>query len=407
MAGDEPPRVGSAAGRAASGAAKQVARAATRKATKRLAQTIVGASSAGTSVAVEAGLRAAKPLLKVLVVVLVITVAVVAFVLVGMTAAAGSAGGSGSTTTCAIADTSVPGDLMPVYDAAAARFGLGPRGGAYLAAINRVETDFGRNVGPSGAGAIGPMQFLPETWAKGHHVGEARVVVAPTTANADGYATDGDEDGVADSANAADAIHAAARYLQANGAPAGWPGAVYAYNHSSEYVSSVTTLADAYAGRCTTFATDVALTNGPKATLGGDGLASAPATAPDFVKAMIGAANQIARKPYVWGGGHQSATPSLVDGYDCSGAVSYVLHAGGLLDHTMVARGFESWGAPVGVGEDGGWVVVYANDGHVWMTIAGLVFDNYGSRDGRSMWSARVVEKVASYVARRPPDART
>ena len=59
----------------------------------------------------------------------------------------------------------VPAKLIPIYEQAAARYRLGPRGPAILAAINKVETDFGTNMGPSSAGAIGWMQFMPSTWS--------------------------------------------------------------------------------------------------------------------------------------------------------------------------------------------------------------------------------------------------
>lgn len=384
--------------------AKRAAKAAARKAAKRATQAIVGASTAGTSVAAEIGWRAAKPLLKLAVALLALMMVVAVFVLVGITAAAGSDSAAGGGATCAIEDERVPGELAPVYAAASSRFALGPRGAAMLAAINRVETDFGRNVGRSSAGAVGWMQFLPSTWAKGHENHEGRVVVPPTASTADGYATDGDDDGLADTDDAADAIHSAARYLQANGAPDDWNAAIYAYNHSSDYVNDVMTFADAFAGTCTEFVAEAPITAGARAKLVEGRLASIPESAPQPVKEMIQAANRIAHKPYVWGGGHGTATPTLVDAYDCSSAVSYVLHAGGLLGRTMVARDFESWGVGLGPGAAGGWVVVYANDGHVWMSLAGLVFDNYGSRGDRSMWSDHAVERVSSYVARRPPD---
>jgi hypothetical protein len=87
-----------------------------------------------------------------------------------------------------------------------------------LAAIELIETDFGRVVGLSVVGAEGPMQFMPATWAEygRGNVHEQR-----------------------------DAISAAARYLAANGAPSDMPGAIYHYNPSSDYVRAVR----AYAAR--------------------------------------------------------------------------------------------------------------------------------------------------------------
>ncbi len=78
-----------------------------------------------------------------------------------------------------------------------------------------------------------------------------------------------------------------------------------------------------------------------KATIGPDGLAVAPASAPDAVKTMIEAGNQIATKPYKYGGGHGQWDDT---GYDCSGSMSYVMHAAGLLDEALDSTGFESYG---------------------------------------------------------------
>jgi hypothetical protein len=94
----------------------------------------------------------------------------------------------------------------------------------------------------------------------------------------------------------------------------------------------------------------------------------APPGAPAAVGAAIAAANHIAGRPYVWGGGHLGWRSR---GYDCSGAVGYVLHAAGLLDVTMVSGQLAGWGT-AGLGH---WITVYANADHVYMTIAGLRFD--------------------------------
>ena len=98
-----------------------------------------------------------------------------------------------------------------------------------LAAIGQVESGHGRNVGPSTAGALGPMQFLPSTWAFA--------------------GVDGDGDGRADIMNAYDAVPAAALYLCRNGAGQGGQGlynAIYSYNHADWYVREVLDLAARY-----------------------------------------------------------------------------------------------------------------------------------------------------------------
>jgi len=95
-----------------------------------------------------------------------------------------------------------------------------------LAAINKIESNFGRNMGPSSAGAIGWMQFMPSTWMR--------------------WGVDANGDGVADPWNATDAVFSAARYLQAAGAPADLYRAAFAYNHADWYVQEVLSLADLY-----------------------------------------------------------------------------------------------------------------------------------------------------------------
>ena len=112
----------------------------------------------------------------------------------------------------------------------------------------------------------------------------------------------------------------------------------------------------------------------PSATLVG-ARAIAPASAPPSVKAMIKAANHIRHRKYIWGGGHRKWN---MRGYDCSGAVSYVLHAGGLLDCPLDSTGFMKFGE----GGGGQWVSIYANHGHAFMVIAGLRWDTSLITDG-------------------------
>ncbi len=108
--------------------------------------------------------------------------------------------------------------------------------------------------------------------------------------------------------------------------------------------------------------------------------AIAPPDAPLVVKAVIEAANQISDMPYIWGGGHGSFTD---DGYDCSGAVSYALHGGGLIDSPIDSGGFTAWGSPGA----GNWISVFANDGHVYAVIAGLRFDTSMTGGNGPRWS--------------------
>jgi hypothetical protein len=106
------------------------------------------------------------------------------------------------------------------------------------------------------------------------------------------------------------------------------------------------------------------------ATLAPDGTAIPPTDAPRPVRKAINAANRIHTLPYIWGGGHNRKFSGT--GYDCSGSVSYVLHAAGLLRSPMTSGGLaRSWGLP-GAGQ---WITVYANKMHTYAVIAGLRWD--------------------------------
>jgi peptidoglycan hydrolase CwlO-like protein len=132
------------------------------------------------------------------------------------------------------------------------------------------------------------------------------------------------------------------------------------------------------------------------ATLDANGDAIPPANAPLAIRGVIEAANQIDDLPYIWGGGHGSFTSS---GYDCSGAVSFALHGGGLLDSPLDSTGFEVWGESGG----GNWITVFANSGHAWAYIAGLRWDTGGPGGGNGpRWSTVMRDDASSFVARHP-----
>jgi peptidoglycan hydrolase-like protein with peptidoglycan-binding domain len=150
-------------------------------------------------------------------------------------------------------------------------------------------------------------------------------------------------------------------------------------------------------------ATSSASTPG-KATINPDGTATAPAGAPAIVQQIIAAGNQIIDKPYVYGGGHGSFTDS---GYDCSGAVSYALHGGGLLSSPEDSTQLETFGS-AGVGK---WVSVYADAGHAFLVVAGIAFDtaDYGGPNIPSgsgpRWRTNPTGNLADggdYVVRHP-----
>jgi peptidoglycan hydrolase-like protein with peptidoglycan-binding domain len=133
------------------------------------------------------------------------------------------------------------------------------------------------------------------------------------------------------------------------------------------------------------------------ATLNADGTVTAPASAPAAIKAVIAAANTIAFKPYIYGGGHGSWNDS---GYDCSGSTSYALHGAGLISAPEDSTEFESYGSP-GAGR---WITLYANSGHVYMQVAGLWFDTAAQSrsNGNDRWSVSRASSAGGFIVRHP-----
>jgi peptidoglycan hydrolase CwlO-like protein len=125
------------------------------------------------------------------------------------------------------------------------------------------------------------------------------------------------------------------------------------------------------------------------------GMVQPPPGAPQAVDQVIAAGNAIATVPYIYGGGHASFH---ADGYDCSGSVSYALAAAGLVSSPMVSGDFEDWGDP----GPGKWITIYANAGHVWMTVAGWRFDTVALAEDGTRW-ARGGGEFDGFVVRHPP----
>jgi peptidoglycan hydrolase-like protein with peptidoglycan-binding domain len=135
---------------------------------------------------------------------------------------------------------------------------------------------------------------------------------------------------------------------------------------------------------------------GEQATIGPDGKAIAPASAPEAVKRIIAAGNEIHDMPYLYGGGH-SAPPNKASGYDCSGSMSYAFQGAGLLKNALDSSGFAAWGDP-GPGQ---WVTTYGNAGHSYMIVAGLRFDTSGRANAGSRWQTKQ-RSSAGYTERHP-----
>ncbi len=138
-----------------------------------------------------------------------------------------------------------------------------------------------------------------------------------------------------------------------------------------------------------------AVTPGEQAVLGEDGLAIAPESAPQEVKDAIAAANRIVGKPYKYGGGHGRWEDS---GYDCSGAMSYALHGGGLLNRQLTSGDFMRWGQ----GGKGSWITVYAHEGHGFLVIAGLRFDTGYNNAGKGPRWSEQMRPTDGYTVRHP-----
>jgi hypothetical protein len=119
---------------------------------------------------------------------------------------------------------------------------------------------------------------------------------------------------------------------------------------------------------------------GTKAKLTKKGKAIPPAAAPMAVQQAIIAANKIRTYPYRYGGGHQTIYDS---GYDCSGAVSYLLYHAGILTDPMPSGSFMTWGEP-GKGQ---WITTYSNKGHMYAVVAGLRWDTSSAGEVRRQGS--------------------
>jgi cell wall-associated NlpC family hydrolase len=125
-----------------------------------------------------------------------------------------------------------------------------------------------------------------------------------------------------------------------------------------------------------------------------EGLAVAPADAPATVRKVIAAGNEIAKRPYRYGGGHGSWDDS---GYDCSGSVSYALRGARLVRRPMSSGEYAGWGRS----GRGSWITVYAHGGHVYMVVAGLRFDTSGLDEDGSRWH-RTRASRSGYTVRHP-----
>jgi hypothetical protein len=250
-----------------------------------------------------------------------------------------------------------PSFLIPIYKAAGRRYHVPWR---VLAAINSIETDYGRNMHISEAGAIGWMQFMPATWKEYGVSVLSRRMPNPYDPQ--------------------DAIFSAARYLAANGARHNLRDAIFGYNHAEWYVDEVLALA--------------ATIQEPRLDRGSE--------AGHKVDAMFRTALGLDGKPYVWGGGHGGWEPTA--GYDCSGFVSAVLHSAGYLEAPVTTNALPSQpGIEAGPGR---FVTIFdrtnpsLGEGHVIIDINGQWWESGGSNtDGGAASVHRIDNMSVAYLA--------
>jgi hypothetical protein len=308
------------------------------------------ASRIRTAVALVAGWKIA----------LVVAAAILAllFFISLLISASTSAIGSGQACAPGGAPGQIPAAYVPWLERAAARYGLGPRGVAIVAAVHKVESDFGRSnlpgvhSGTNSAGAAGPGQFLAATWAT--------------------YGVDADGDGARDVYSIPDSVFATANYLHASGAPGDWRAALFAYNNADWYVAEVLRAARRYQGACVA-----------APALGGQ-LGPLPADPVERI-AYVARWIEAQRIPYCWGGGH-AARPgpsggvycwnaaarrvlgSRAEGLDCSGAVRWLLVLAGYRDPGALRSDELGAAYPAGPGHQ---VTIWSSPAHIFLTIAG------------------------------------
>jgi cell wall-associated NlpC family hydrolase len=264
--------------------------------------------------------------------------------LIGGTTGALTTAANGTGPGCAVTDQpgvaktadDIPATYLRLYRTAGSAYGIP---WTVLAAIGHIESHHGRDQRVSGAGARGPMQFMPSTWAT--------------------YGLDGDADGRADITDPADAIPTAARYLKASGAPKRLREAIYAYNHSWAYVDNVIAYARRYA------ATQPEIT----ANDAGCGYAG-PVLAPTAIAArVIDYARAQLGKPYVFGG----TGPA---GYDCSGLTMMAYRSAGIaIPRLSDAQYWFGAKVPPGQEAPGDLVFFDYRPGHSGPGHVGIVYD--------------------------------
>jgi len=221
-----------------------------------------------------------------------------------------------------VGEGQIPKEYIPIYKAAGEKYNIP---WTLIAAIHRVETNFGQDLNTSSVGAIGHTQFMVKTWVGwsfpgGTRLGDASIpketLMSPAAISKyGGFGVDGDGDGKADPYNVTDAMYSTANYLAANGGASGnYQKAVFAYNHASWYVSRVMGFMKEY-------------TSGSVEAVS---IKGGSAKGSEVIEKAIKVGSSIVGKsPYVWGGGRNQGDINARK-FDCSSYVRWAYSSAGV-----------------------------------------------------------------------------
>ncbi|MET3689618.1 cell wall-associated NlpC family hydrolase [Priestia megaterium] len=221
-----------------------------------------------------------------------------------------------------VGEGQIPKEYIPIYKAAGEKYNIP---WTLIAAIHRVETNFGQDLNTSSVGAIGHTQFMVKTWVGwsfpgGTRLGDASIsketLMSPAAISKyGGFGVDGDGDGKADPYNVTDAMYSTANYLAANGGASGnYQKAVFAYNRATWYVSRVMGFMKEY-------------TNGSVEAVSIKGGSAKGSEA--IEKAIKVGSSIVGKSPYVWGGGRNQGDIDARK-FDCSSYVRWAYSSAGV-----------------------------------------------------------------------------
>lgn len=285
-----------------------------------------------------------------------------------------------------LGENEIPKEYMEIYKKAGEKYGL-PF--TLIAAIHRVETNFGQNLNVSSAGALGHTQFMALSWVGwsyggGDRLGNANIPKAElenpaVIAAHNGFGVDANGDGKANPWDVEDAIFATGNYLSKNGGASGdLRGAVYQYNHAGWYVDRVFHYFNLY-------------TNGYKAveTATPSGVSGKSPEAAE--KAIQVGSTIVNRSPYVWGGGRNQAQIDARK-FDCSSFVRWAYDSAGVnlgpmtstTTDTLVQKGKAVDASEMKRG-DLVFFDTYKTNGHVGIYLGNNKFINDNSSHGVSI----------------------